>query len=186
MTYSHRKDTRTDEQFEKDIKLAHQKEGVFAEAFRIQLEQGSGASVLYEPRGVDSSGKIKKGRVTDDFDCLYKIVLSQSSHLEMSVEIKTCPEYLEKFFTFKVGSLKRCVKHNAALLVVKHKCYYICGPERCQDMIDNFPHKIYYGFSPNDLSVRIDRKTIENYFNKSEWSAPSQQVINKNMDILTR
>jgi hypothetical protein len=181
MSYNFRKDNRTDKKFAYDIKKAHQKEAIYAEAYRLQLDDSMpNYNVKLVPYGCGPDGEVIKGHINDIADALYII----GDH-ERLVEIKTAPEYLKKFFTFKVSSLKRCVKHEAHLLVCKHEEFWICSDiAKIQEMIDFLEHKIHYGFSPNDLSIRMDANLIEHYFNNSKWCETAQDQINQNKEVL--
>lgn len=180
MSYKHRRDNRTEAEFKKAIKSAHEKEAVFAEAYRIQLEQANGVDVVYEPYGCGPDGEVIKGHISDDGDAKYYI-----GSEEKIVEIKTCPEYLTKFFTFKVSALKKCIKNNATLLVVKKGEFWTCSDAKLlKEMVDFLEHKIYYAFSPNDLAVRLNKELIEHYFNNSEWSTPALEYIESNEMLL--
>ena len=180
MSYNHRKDSRTDEEFASDIKRAHIKEGIYGEAYRIQLEFETGESVTYVPYGCDPTGDVIKGRVNDVADALYIINTE-----EKLVEIKTCPESLYKFFTFKVSALKKCLKHGVDLIVCKKNEFWVCSSSAyIKEMIEFLEHKIYYGFSPNDMSVRLTKDQIDYYFNHSEWSTPVAEYISENKNKL--
>jgi hypothetical protein len=181
MSYKHRKDNRDDKQFAKDIKIAHEREAIYAEAYRLQLQSASPeVNVELIPYGCGPDGEVIKGHINDIADALYKI-----GPVETLVEIKTAPEYLDKFFTFKVSALKKCVKHNASLLVCKHETFWMCNSiAKIQEMMDDLEHKIYYGFSPNDLAVRMTKELIEYYFLHVEWCEPAQEYINVNKGVL--
>jgi len=176
MSYSHRKDSRTDKQFASDIKKAHIKEGIYGEAYRLQLEFETGQDVIYTPYGCDPTGDVIHGHINDIADALYSI-----GEEEKLVEIKTCPESLYKFFTFKVSALRKCLKHNADLIVCKTGEFWVCSnPDYIKEMVDFLEHKIYYAFSPNDISVRLTKDLIDYYFNYFEWTDSASQYISEN------
>ena len=119
------------------------------------------------------------------YKCKVKVKVGTVVKEGITMNCMICPKCNEKFFTFKVSALKKCVKHKASLLVCKHETLWICHDmEKIQEMLDDLEHKVYYGFSPNDLAVRMTKELIEYYFLHVEWCETAQEYINENRKVL--
>jgi hypothetical protein len=185
MSYKFRKDSRTDKQFADDLKKYHKKEAVYSEAYRLHLEADPYLSVECIENGVDPTGEVIHGNIDDEYDYIYNITDNAAEEdFQRKIEIKTAPEYLDKFFSFKVSSLKRCVKYGADLIVCKINSFWHMPLDHITPILEVFPHKIYYGFSPNDKAVRLLKEDVENYLIKSDWHEDARYYIKSNVNIL--
>ena len=117
---------------------------------------------------------------------------------EMLIEVKTAPEGLEDFFTFKVFCLKKCVEQNALICVPQMRGYHLFEVPALELLLDKklFVHKIYRGFSPNDPAVRIwaeedGRMDMQEMLAQKlvwfkRWSPEATQFNQQHKEILTR
>jgi hypothetical protein len=182
-----RMDNRSIEQFANDIALDTAKQRVWAEAFQAFLIEKTNKPCEKIEYGVDNDGALIEGSLkNNNVDNIF--IFSGS---DRKVEIKTIPEYLDKFMTFKVSSLRACVKQNAYILVPKRYVFYTYSPAACAYLCRNFPHKIYEKFSPNDLAVRIYKNRIDDLIEEKRivvksWSPSSRIIIEQNWGLLSK
>ena len=88
-------------------------------------------------------------------------------------------------------SIKKACEQNAKVALTKCKEYFIFGKGSLEWMLENLPHKIYSGFSPNDIAVRIYKDQINDLINKKlvihkEWCEDSMKNIERYKFILMR
>lgn len=180
----HRMDNRSVEVGRHNIMDFTERESCWGEAYRLHLiEDGWECSII--EWGVDNSGELIEGKL-NNFNVDKKFILDKDGqHIEMLVEIKTAPENLKSFFTFKVSSLKQCVKQFANILLPRLQEFYIFDPSKISKMLC-FDHKIYPGFSPNDLAVRIPMVEINKLSQPFYWNTNAKKFINSNKELLTR
>lgn len=189
MSYKSRKDNRSDKEFAKDLKKFHKQEAVYAEAYRLQLEDEFGdkdTNVVYTPRSADPTGDVVYKHLPKDvFDAKYYLCTSEGKKKGVrKVEIKTAPPFLTKFFTFKVSSLERCVKYNSWLVLCQTDNLRTASAKECEKMLNDFDHQIYERFSPNDLAVRIYDHQFDDYLSKAEWCSEAAELIKENENLL--
>jgi hypothetical protein len=182
-----RRDNRSVDVFSENIKDFTQREYYWGIALRIDLcERGHICEI--EEHGVDNDGNLILNRLPNyNVDKIFKF----EDGRQINIEIKTIPEYVRNFFTFKVSSLKSCLEQNAHVLVPKKDNYYLILNKGINEILNNYPHKIYDKFSSNDLAVRIFSKDIEKFIKekniaKREWKIKAKQFIHKNYNILSR
>lgn len=136
-----------------------------------ELSLASGEKVILENTGVDPTGKVLDKLQHNNVDCK----LSWCDKF-LRLEIKTAPH--TRFFTFKVSSLKQCLKDKALIVVfLKNSEFYYCVPLKSVVQLLSLPQEIYSAFSPNDLSVRIVKENFDKYFVKKYWSKQSLDIL---------
>jgi hypothetical protein len=154
---NHRKDHRSIEVFKDNILSFTQKEALWIKIYAEELKQ-TYSSIKVVDNGVDNSGELIEGNLKNH-NADYIIMIDDVPHV---VEVKTRPE-TSKTYTFKVASLRGYVEQNAAILVPHKELYYLFYKDALVHMLKSFPHKIYYNFSPNDVSVRLYQEDVDNY-----------------------
>jgi hypothetical protein len=164
VSYSHRKDDRTDEEFANDLKQYHELEEKWANTFLEQL-RAEGHKVELERCGVDPSGEVLKNLPLGcNIDRRYNFEDGKSYLLE----IKTAPDECETkwdFFTFKASSLKHCLKYDAFILVPMSSRYYLFSPKALNIILNSGNIRVYKGFSPNDKAVRLGISKVNERYN---------------------
>ena len=191
MSLATRRDIRSVEQFANDIELNTAKEKVWSYVFQSQMEEKIGFCERIG-NGVDNSGKIIQGDLkNNNVDYIFNFVNKLGCKKILPVEIKTIPEWLENFMTFKASSLIACVKQKGVLLVPKRYKFYLISNKTCKFFHDEYEHKIYKSFSPNDLAVRIPSKDINMLIKTGkiylkDWANTSREMIESNWDFLSR
>ena len=183
----HRRDERTVEVFANNIEDYTEREHYWSLALRIDFEE-RGTICEVEDYGVDGSGRLIR-ETLPNHNADKKFVLANGR--EWLIEIKTAPESLTKFFTFKVHCLQQYIKQGAWVSVPRLNEYYLFSPTALQHFLDNFEHRIYHGFSPNDIAVRVqmdftDRMVDEQHGIRRPWEPRAQMYVNKNAKLLTR
>lgn len=197
----HRKDVRSLEVFKKNIKEETEKEKIWAIALKHDFcEKKPDNPCWIEERGVDNSGELIEGVLPkDSVDKTFRFKKGNS----LNIEIKTIPEYLEKFMTIKASALRTCIKERGWLVIPKRNVYFVIPTKTCRYLYKNYKHKIYWdfennrGFSPNDPAVRIFSQDIEKFISqnpktgaspiiKKSWGKSAKKYIEKNWDILSR
>jgi hypothetical protein len=113
------------------------------------------------------------------------------SKKNLFVEIKTIEEHFKNFFTFKVCALKSCIKQKACIVVPRLNIYYLIPSSICESFLSKYEHKIYPGFSSNDISVRIPSIDMEDLVKekkimKKKWMLDAKQYIDSHKNILFR
>lgn len=179
----HRMDVRTKDIFVDNISDFHQRERLYAIAYRIELEERGKVVVLFN-YGVDNSGKLIEGKLKNhNPDYLYKIDGKYAKF-----DIKTIP-YRSGKYTFKTKLLESYVEHNAYMLVPKWDEYYVFSPAACQWLLDNVTSDYYADFSSNDpakriLQQRVDQLVAEGLVICRQWMPKSFAFIEKHKSIL--
>ena len=180
-----RRDDRSIDVFSKNIKDFTQREFYWGIAFKTYLQENGFNCEILE-NGVDNSGKL----IINELDNNNPDKILKFKDKKILLEIKTIPEYINNFFTFKVSSLRSCLEHNAIILVPKKYEFFIIQTQAISKLLQ-YPHKIYDRFSPNDLAIRIYKKDIEEmlsnrYMIKSKWGNLSGKFIENNYNVLFR
>jgi hypothetical protein len=187
MSVNFRRDGRSVEVFQKDIEDYTEREMYWGTILRYDFIE-KGKPCVVKENGVDNSGRLIEGRLPNH---------NVDKHFEYSdgtsenIEIKTIPEYVKKFFTFKVFSLNSCVQQNASIIVPRSWAYYKIPTETCEHFYNDYPHKIYPRFSENYLAVRVYMDKIEELISKEkiiqcEWTSKAKKLIKLNYNILFR
>ena len=140
-----------------------------------------------EDYGVDGSGKLIKGKLPNH-NVDKKFILKDGT--EILVEIKTCPKNHNKFFTFKVTSLKQIEEQGAIMVVPRDNGYFLFENSAMVSLLA-LPHKIYRGFSSNDFAVRIEMREVWNLVDNGEarfynWKSEAQRIVDRNEFVLFR
>jgi hypothetical protein len=148
MSIMTRRDNRSEKRFFADIKKFTRDEQKWAAVFQDELFLRGYKDVSYRDNGIDNSGKpLMYVDSRPDF------IFTWSKN-DKPLEIKTRYGSMD-FFTYKVSSLKSCFSHDALILTVNKNWYMLFGKETIKYMLSHWEPKIYYGFSPNDPSIRI-------------------------------
>jgi len=171
---NHRMDDRTISEFAEDIKKFTKNEQIAAEFIKKQLLSKGRKFVNVENYGVDNSGGLVLDKVKAYPD--FKFTTDKGETL---IEIK-CHTNRFKFMTFKVCDIKRYISLNSVVCVVLEDGFYAFGKNSMDFMLKNFEHKIYKGFSPNDLSVRINISDLSKFpedIKKEIWCKEVSQLI---------
>ena len=182
-----RKDNRSEEVFASNIHDYTQRESIYGECLRIEFENRMKVKVILNENGIDNLGNLIENNLNNhNVDKKYLI-----DGKEELIEIKTAPEFLNNFYSFKVFSIKKVCEQNAKVALTKCKEYFIFGKGSLEWMLENLPHKIYSGFSPNDIAVRIYKDQINDLINKKlvihkEWCEDSMKNIERYKFILMR
>lgn len=198
---NYRKDVRTVEVFQKNIKEETEKERIWAIALQNDFcEKKPDNPCWIEERGVDNSGELIEGVLPKhSVDKTFRFKKGNF----INIEIKTIPEYLEKFMTIKASALRTCFKEKGWLVIPKRNIYFIFPTKTCKYLYDNYKHKIYWdfknnrGFSPNDPAVRIFSQDIEKFLAqnsksgsspiiKKVWGKKAKDYIEKNWNTLSK
>ena len=166
---NYRKDHRTTEQFEKDIRCRTNKERFLIELFIKECEY-HGKLIRIENNGVDNSGQfMQKSNCNADYSYTHdgKVNL---------LEVKCSP--VSHKCTFKVYNLQQYIKQEASILLFygvgkidkdpskidyKNTRWAIIVPEKIQQMLDEHePYKEYlFG---NKMCIQIKQEKYDKYF----------------------
>ena len=122
----HRRDTRTEEQFEKDIVKRTLKEEFLAELFIKEITLWGFTNATYVPLGNKDAGKVTK---RSNCDADYKFIIDE--YLVFKADIKNCGVSWK--MTYKVYDLEEYYAQGACIL-----CFLNTG------FIDDDPTKIKY------------------------------------------
>lgn len=179
-----RKDNRSTEVFQQNIAEFTQREQIYAEALRLDMQSRLKKEIKIRNNGVDNSGGLIEGNLHNhNVDMCFDI-----DGKDWYFEIKTAPEYCDSFYTFKVYSLQQTLLQNAKLVLPKLGFYYIFSKPAIQWML-NLKHSIYPRFSPNDMAVRIMASQVNDLYNSKmlifrEWSPLAKKLVNQHKDFL--
>ena len=175
MSYSFRKDNRSDEQFKNDIKKGHEKEQVWAKVMATDLSSRMGYPVTYVDAGIDNSGEVifESSKKFSDPDFCFKF-----KDFERNKEIKTAPEYLRKYYTFKASAIKKAVQNDADVVLCRMEYYDTFDKAACEWMIKNLKQAVYKNFSPNDPAFRISQVfTDREFYKATPYYDPDLQIL---------
>lgn len=122
---NYRKDTRTQEQFEQNIKLGTAKEKFLVKLFQKECEY-LGYKCIIVDNGVDNSGAIvKRSNCQPDYKLTINTGVLKFTNL---YEIKNSP--VSTKWTFKCYDLKQYVNYNANILIFWGTGYIEKEPEK--------------------------------------------------------
>lgn len=182
-----RRDNRSTSTFKQNIDDYTERETVYGEALKLEIASRGKCQVTVDDHGVDNSGElITESLANHNLDKKYYI----DGKLKY-IEIKTAPEYLESFYTFKVFSIKEAIRQNGIVALVKFNYYYLFGKEALSWMLSNLEHRIYKGFSPNDIAVRVKNFHIDEFVKQKwvihrNWRCQARSFLDTKRDILLR
>lgn len=197
----YRRDVRSVAVFKKNIKEETEKEKIWAIALQYDFcEKNPNNPCYIEERGVDNSGELIEGKLSKQ--TVDKTFRFKKGNF-INIEIKTIPEYLDKFMTIKASALRVCINEKGWLVIPKKNIYYIFPTRTCKHLYDNFNHKIYWdfeknrGFSPNDKAVRIFSNHIEEFLKQDSkkglspiirktWGEKAKNYIESNWGLLSK
>lgn len=180
MSLDHRRDSRTVDTFAAHVRDFTERERLWAEA--LQLDHCSrGQCCTLEDNGADNTGGLIEGNLPSHAPD-FKFTFYPDGYVEL-VEVKTAPESLRAFATFKVSSLRSCVDHDAWLLFPRLRHYYLFPSGTLRGWLDTYEQVIYPKFSPNDLAVRVPTDDLGP---PEAWSPVALAFIEKHRDRLTR
>lgn len=179
-------DNRTREDFQSDISQFTEMEFYWGIALRFELTR-RGHPCSIEEHGVDNTGRLIEGRLPNhNADKMYHFLDGSKS---MEFEIKTIPEWCNKFHTIKVSAIKGCWEQGARILVPKSDVYWIYGKgafewimDRCESRsdIEAFGYKPCYR-----LSMGLIRKMVaDGLIIEREWTPPARKFISEMSNIL--
>ncbi len=184
---NYRKDIRSTEVFQSNIKDFTEREQIFGEAIRMDFEHRLGAPVRIAENGVDNTGEFIPGNL-DNHNA--DKVLYFTNRDPMLLEIKTIPEYCT-FMTFKSFCIKNALRDKVFILVPRLSDYYMLGSRALEWIIGNVQEQIHFKFSANDPAYRIYENDIaklikDGCITYNQWSQPSREFVDQNKHILTR
>jgi hypothetical protein len=182
----YRMDERTREDFEEDLLQFHEMEFYWGMVLRFELTR-RGHPCSIEEHGVDNTGRLIEGRLPNhNADKMYRFLDGSES---MKVEIKTIPEWCNRFHTFKESAIRGCWEQGARILVPKSRVYWMYGRgafewimDRCQtrEDIEHFGYKPCYR-----ISMSLIRKMVsDGLIIEREWTAPARNFIDQMSHIL--
>lgn len=176
MSYDSRRDNRTAAEFERDIRVGHLKEKIWANILVADYKSKTGKDVTYTDTGVDNNGDVIIENSTGRDFSVPDFCFDFGDH-KRTKEIKTAPEYLKKYYTFKTCSIKKAVELQSDVVLCRLEYYDTFDPTACQWMLDNLKSRIYRNLSPNDLSIRISQLIADRdcYKNVSPFYDPSDE-----------
>lgn len=184
MSIDYRRDVRSIEQFAADIEEFTKKEYYWGLALRLDFcERGMPCEII--EHGVDNSGELIPGHLPNhNVDKIYSFLNGTKQH----IEIKTIPERIRGFFTFKLTSINACIKQKAHILVPRSWAYYLIPPETCSILL-RYPHEIHKGFAPGKPSIRIFESDIKEFIRKkkilrNEWKEKADKFIKNNSSTM--
>lgn len=178
MSINYRKDVRTLEEFEADIKQFTLKEFYWGIALRYDFcERGMVCKV--EEHGVDNTGKLIPGRLPNyQVDKKY---IFEDDQPPAYIEIKTIPEW-SPWFTFKVSSLCGCLEQNAQIVVPRSQHYHMFDFVGIEHLLNNFPVRTdieKFGYKPC-IRVRpdvIEGMVADGLISKAEWTPRAKLYV---------
>jgi|GEM_PF-3629171 hypothetical protein len=182
-----RKDTRSTETFIQNISDFTQREQIYGEALRRDIAERLNVDVGLRSHGVDNTGGfISDALGNHNVDMCFLI-----KGKEKYFEIKTAPEYLDSFYTFKVFSLRQAIEQKAGVALTKLNYYYIFGASALEWMLENLKHSIYPRFSPNDTAVRIYASQVNDLYNSKmlmfrNWTPKAKHFIEQHRTLLLK
>lgn len=164
----YRRNGRTIEEFEHDIKFRTQKEKFLVNLYKKEM-QYRGSKVSIRSYGVDNTGKlIDKSSCKPD----YKITINGRIKL---VDIKNSP--IDHKWTFKVYNIQQYIKYKASILVFWNTGYLdknleninykqvrfgIISHKKMQIMLDSYQHYMEPKFG-NKTCIQIPKKDFRLY-----------------------
>ena len=170
-----RRDNRSVEEFEEDIKNRTTKENFLMALFRDEATFRKWKIVGHLDNGIDNSGKIvEKSNCDADFTIVYE------SGKTKLVDIKNSP--VNDKMTYKVYQLQQYVKQNASIILFygtgkidkdpfrinyQKTKFGIISPQKIQAMLDDNEHykEPYFGYK---VCVRVYKKDFDKYFKSYE------------------
>lgn len=182
-----RKDNRSVNVFKDNINDYTEREHIYGEALKLEIIKRGKCEVTVDDHGVDNSGGLIEGNL-ENYNPDKKFSINGKMKY---VEIKTAPEYLENFYTFKVFSIQETLKNNGILALVQFKHYFLFGEKSMTWMLSNLEHKIYRGFSPNDIAIRVNTFHLDEFIKQKwilhrNWSKDTRIFLDNHQDILLR
>lgn len=184
MSIKHRQDDRSREVFAENIKQSHIKEAIWSLVLQADYED-RGKPCDVECNGADCTGEVIEGSI-GHHDADWKFTFEDGE--VRLIEIKTIPEWLKEFCTFKVTSLQACASEGAWICVPRLESFCMYSPEACRRLL-RFKARIYKGFSPNDPAVRFYTSTTAELMEAGlvechGWQATARAIIEKHHTTL--
>ena len=161
MSFVHRRENRTIEEFDRDINVWTAREKRWAEIFRAELEQrGKKVSAIID-YGADNTGKLTTAehiKATPD-----KIFIINGKPHKIEIKSAYVQQDIDKikFLTYKDESLRAIVKYDAFTLTTNRKWYMIMSPEVAQGLLDKYPRIIFAPFSPTKKVIQVPTQDIQ-------------------------
>jgi hypothetical protein len=177
MSYTYRKDFRSDKEFARDIKNRSKKEQFLIQTWKKEMEARY-FKVEIKDNGVDNTGKVIKGRVSADAD--YLVSIAGDAFFKMDVK----NSYVGYKWTFKISNLRNYVKNDVTILIFydtgninknlgnmdysSAKWGYI-SPENIQKMLDDKKDSYYTEIKfGGKLCLQITEDEFETYIDSIE------------------
>ena len=185
MSLDTRRDNRTVEQFRENIRIGHMIEAAWADVLSVDFSTKQKCNVSFTDNGVDNSGDVifdSQGVdfTTPDFVFHYP-------NEDKITEIKTAPEYLNKYYTFKACCFKTAVKLQSRVILCRLGYYDEFSPVAAEWMLNNLKTTTYRNFSPNDPAVRIGQQIVErDYYKTSPYYDEKSSSMLSVMDLIDK
>lgn len=180
-----RKDGRTFEEFQKNIKWGTDREKIAAALLKKDMTDKGHVVQVYD-YGMDNTGEIitKASKVNANPD--YEFVIDNKKNL---IEIKVHSEKYD-FMTFKEVDLKTYLKKNSIIAIVRENYWYRILPDCIDYLLKNYKPRIYHNFSHGRPSIRMEKYDIvkfenmkdchgRSYIKKIFWSDETKEMVNK-------
>lgn len=179
-------DRRDKDQFKQDLLKYHKIEEIWSQIIVFDLnKKGIFSNVI--PYGSDSKGEILPNKkVTSLPDYVY---IFDGNKEDILVEMKAHRKIEEcDFCTYKVSSIKSCIKNNAYIYTPHKNGCYIFNPKTLSKMLDTLEHKKYYGFG-NKLAIRITKDMLNSWVDLGimkniSWHEKTKELIKSQNDRL--
>jgi hypothetical protein len=169
MSLKYRRDTRTEEQFQSDIKNRTSKQRFLIDLFSKELKHRKVPHTIAD-YGVDNSGALVKGKVGCNADYIVNL-----DGVPYKVELQNSA--VDKYCTYKVANLKKYVEDGVYILLFINTGFIDKNPQSINyettrwawispDKISNMlllEHYKEYKFG-NKVCVRIYKKDFHHYF----------------------
>ena len=185
----HRRDYRSVERFAQDIATWTKRENIWAEVLKAEFEE-HGYEVEIKDHGIDGDGKLIEhtGKKIKNLDKKFYL-----NGVPYFVEIKTCDmgkDYVElPFITLKTSTMINTISVEGRIVIVDRNWWMILRTDCLKKLLKGYDHKIYRGFSPNDLAIRVPAKELkekwlttkktEDKIEARRWSKRSRLLIKK-------
>jgi hypothetical protein len=182
---THVRDNRSEEELEEYWPETDQREEIWADIICDEMRFKTHKNVTYENYGCGHDGKMIRNAEDVNSKPDKKFIIDGK---EILIEIKAYDRSngnQREMMTIKTHSLKECVKYNAFIVVPSVSAWVIFTPTGIEYLLGYGVSKIYPGFSPNDLAIRmysmdvsvmLDSKAISIH----DWSLDSKNKIEKN------
>ena len=186
---THARDDRSILQFSDYMPKADQREEIWANIICNEINLKTGKEVTYENYGCGHDGKIITKAKDVNAKPDKKFIVDGKEYL---IEIKSYDRSSgdpREMITMKVHSIEECIKYNAFIVIPALDVWSIFPLVSLKYVLGYAEPRIYKGFSPNDLSIRLSAMEISLMLSSDmikmyNWSLESKNKIQKNWDKL--